>query len=100
MNDSENTTPGPLVTIGAMVPCVHLAHTWNGTVVKKHRSSAHVVGDHHRGFRVPYALLTVSPGTIRQPVPRHTDDHRASFHPGERVQFALQGALVDVASLI
>jgi predicted SprT family Zn-dependent metalloprotease len=64
-------------------------------VVKKHRVSAHVVCDHHRGFRVPYALLTVSPGTGRPPGQNHTDPRRASFHPGDRVQFVVHGAPVQ-----
>ena len=67
-------------------------------VVKKHRVSAHVVCDQQRGFRVPYALLSVSPGAVRPPVQSHTDHHRASFHSGDRVQFVLHG--ITVAGLL
>jgi len=63
-------------------------------VVKKHRVSAHVVCGHHRGFRVPYALLTVSPGTGRPPGQNPTGHRRAAFHPGDRVQFVLRGTTV------
>jgi predicted SprT family Zn-dependent metalloprotease len=80
------------VAIGDTVTFVHQARTWTGTVVKKHRISARVVCDHHHGFRVPYALLTVSPGTVRPPVQHHTDHRRALFHAGDRVQFVVKGA--------
>jgi len=63
-------------------------------VVKKHRVSAHVVCDQHRGFRVPYALLTVSPGGGRPPILSHTDHHRATFHAGDQVQFVVKGTRV------
>jgi len=82
------------VAIGDTVTFVHQARTWTGTVVKKHRVSAHVVCDHHRGFRVPYALLTVSPGTGQPPVQSHIDHRRAVFHAGDRVQFVVKGTLV------
>ena len=85
MDGNPNARTRAQVTIGDTVTFVHQSRTWTGTVVKKHRVSAHVVCDHHRGFRVPYALLTVSPGTGRPSVQNHTDHRRASFHPGDRV---------------
>ena len=94
MDGNPTTRTGARVTIGDTVTFVHQSRTWIGTVVKKHRVSAHVVCGHHRGFRVPYALLTVSPGTGRPPVQTHTDHRRASFHPGDRVQFVVHGAPV------
>jgi len=95
MDGNPHTTSGAHVTIGDTVTFVHQSRTWTGTVVKKHRVSAQVVCDHHRGFRVPYALLTVSPGTGRPSVQNHTDHRRASFHPGDRVQFVVHGAPVQ-----
>jgi len=94
MDRNPQTTSGAHVAIGDTVTFVHQVRTWTGTVVKKHRVCAHVVCDHHRGFRVPYALLTVNPGTGRPPVQSHTDLRRALFHPGDRVQFVVQGTLV------
>ena len=96
MDGKPNTTTAAAtrVAIGDSVTFVHQARTWTGTVVKKHRVSAHVVCDHHRGFRVPYALLTVSPGTVRPPVQSHIDHRRAVFHAGDRVQFVVKGTLV------
>ena len=94
MDGNPHTTSGAHVTIGDTVTFVHQARTWTGTVVKKHRVSAQVVCDHHRGFRVPYALLTVNPGTGRPPVQSPTDHRRASFHAGDRVQFVVLGTMV------
>ena len=94
MDGNSNTTSGAHVAIGDMVTFVHQARTWTGTVVKKHRVSAHVVCDQHRGFRVPYALLTVSPGGGRPPILSHTDHHRATFHAGDQVQFVVKGTRV------
>ena len=94
MDGNPNTTTGAYVAIGDTVTFVYQSRTWIGTVVKKHRVSAHVVCDHHRGFRVPYALLTVSPGAGRPPVQSHLDQRRASFHAGDRVQFVVHGAPV------
>ena len=97
MDGKPNTTTAAAtrVAIGDSVTFVHQARTWTGTVVKKHRVSAHVVCDHHRGFRVPYAVLTVSPGTGRPPVQSHIDRRRASFHAGDRVQFVVKGTLSE-----
>ena len=94
MGNGQKTPQGAEVQIGDGVTFAHQGRTWTGIVVKKHRTSAHVVCDHQRGFRVPYALLSVSPETPRQPEQRHTDHRRASFHPGDRVQFALNGTQV------
>jgi hypothetical protein len=94
MSSSQNTTTGAHVTVGTAVTFIHQSRTWSGTVVKKHRMSAHVVCDHTRGFRGLYALLTVSSETTPQPMQRLTERHRASFHPGDRVQFAVYGTLV------
>ena len=94
MDGNPNTRTGTHVTIGDTVTFVLQSHTWVGTVVKKHRTSAHVVCDHQRGFRVPYALLTVSPDTVRPLVQSPIDHHRASLQPGDRVQFVLRGTLV------
>src|SRR5215510_13611487 len=94
MHGHARTTTGADVTIGATATFVHHSRTWSGTVVKKHRTSAHVVCDHRRGFRVPYALLTVCPGPPRPPGHIHTEPHRASFHPGDRVRFAVRDTLV------
>ena len=94
MDGNPHTTSGAHVAIGDTVTFVHQARTWTGTVVKKHRASAHVVCDHHRGFRVPYALLTVSPGGVRPPVQSHIDHRRATFHAGDQVQFMVKGTLV------
>ena len=94
MDGNPHTTSGAHVTIGDTVTFVHQSRTWTGTVVKKHRVSAHVVCGHHRGFRVPYALLTVSPGTGRPPGQNPTGHRRAAFHPGDRVQFVLRGTTV------
>src|SRR5215510_4806698 len=82
------------VAIGDTVTFMHQSRTWTGTVVKKHRVSAHVVCDRQRGFRVPYALLTVSRDPVRPSVQSHTDHRRAAFHPGDRVQFVLRGTTV------
>ena len=94
MDGNPTTRTGARVTIGDTVTFVHQSRTWTGTVVKKHRVSAHVVCGHHRGFRVPYALLTVSPGTGRPPGQNPTGHRRAAFHPGDRVQFVLRGTTV------
>jgi len=94
MEGNPNTTTATQVAIGDTVTFVHQARTWTGTVVKKHRVSAHVVCDHHRAFRVPYAFLTVSPGTGQPPVLSPTDPHRATFHVGDQVQFVVQGTRV------
>ena len=95
MDGNPTTKTGARVTIGDTVTFVHQSHTWIGIVVKTHRASAHVVCDHQRGFRVPYALLTVSPDPVRPPVQSPTDHRRASFHPGDRVQFMVHGAPVQ-----
>lgn len=79
MNGSPCTTTGTQVTIGDTVTFVHQARTWTGTVVRKHRPSARVVCDHQRGFRVPYGLLTVSPGTIPQPTGTEALQNRVSL---------------------
>ena len=94
MDGNPHTTSGAHVAIGDTVTFVHQARTWTGTAVKKHRVSAHVVCDHHRGFRVPYALLTVRPGGVRLPVLSPTDHHRARFQAGDQVQFVVKGTLV------
>src|SRR5262245_48022073 len=96
MDGKPNTTTAAAtrVEIGDSVTFVHQARTWTGTVVKKHRVSAHVVCAHRRGFRVPYALLTVISGTGRPPVQSHIDHRRASFHAGDQVQFVVKGTLV------
>jgi predicted SprT family Zn-dependent metalloprotease len=94
MDGNPHATRGAHVAIGDTVTFVHQAWTWTGTVVKKHRGSAHVVCDQNRGFCVPYALLTVIPGTGRPPVQSHIDHRRAPFHPGDRVQFVVKGTLV------
>jgi hypothetical protein len=73
------------------VTFVHQARTGTGTVAKKCRTSAQVVCDRQRGFRVPYALLTLCVGTPSHRVQHHTDPHRASFHPGDRVQLGVRG---------
>ena len=94
MDGNPTTRTGARVTIGDTVTFVHQSHTWIGIVVKTHRASAHVVCDHQRGFRVPYALLTVSSDPVRPPVQRPTDHRRASFHTGDRVQFVVRGTTV------
>jgi hypothetical protein len=94
MDGNPHTTSGAHVAIGDTVTFVHQARTWTGTVVKKHRVSAHVICDHHRGFRVPYALLTVSLGTGQPPMQSHIDHCRALFHAGDQVQFVVKGTTV------
>jgi predicted SprT family Zn-dependent metalloprotease len=94
MDGNPTTRTGARVTIGDTVTFVHQSRTWIGIVVKTHRASAHVVCDHQRGFRVPYALLTVSPDPVRPPVQSPTDHRRASFQAGDRVQFVVRGTTV------
>jgi predicted SprT family Zn-dependent metalloprotease len=94
MDGNPNARTGAQVTVGDTVTFVHQSRTWTGMVVKKHRATAHVVCDHQRGFRVPYAFLSVSPGGVPPPVQSHTDHHRASFHSGARVQFVVHGRTV------
>src|SRR5262245_33238354 len=86
MDGNPNTTSDARVAIGDTVTFVHQAHTWTGTVVKKHRVSNHVVCGHQRGFRIPYTLLTIGLGIAQLLEHSHIDHRRALFHAGEQIQ--------------
>lgn len=95
MNENNSATTVPTIAIGDSVTFSHQARSWTGTVVKTGRAYAHVVCESQRGFRVPYALLTLNPHTPQQPVHNNTEHHRAALQSGDHVQFDLRDAMVS-----
>jgi predicted SprT family Zn-dependent metalloprotease len=66
-----------------------------GNVVKKGRTTAHVVCDDQQEFRVPYHRLVKLPNQGNLHVHPVTEHRRAVFSPGDRVQFPVRGAVVN-----
>jgi len=63
--------------------------TLAGYVVRKGRTTAHVVTDDGQEFLVPYRLLSRVVGASRKPVEGRTDALRAQFQAGDRVRFGV-----------
>jgi predicted SprT family Zn-dependent metalloprotease len=65
-----------------------------GIVAKKGSTYAHVICDHQQEFRVPYHRLVKVANQETPHVSSLTDQRRAAFSPGDRVQFPVRGIVV------
>jgi predicted SprT family Zn-dependent metalloprotease/sporulation protein YlmC with PRC-barrel domain len=87
--------------IGDTVKFSYQGQDVTGTILKKGSTSAQVICDDQREFRVPYHRLVKLSNALPHPVRLVHEHRRAAFTPGDRVRFpfrgtALQGVLVRV----
>jgi predicted SprT family Zn-dependent metalloprotease len=94
MKNKTSLKESPQVAVTDRVTFVHQERTWTGTVVKKGRTRAHVVCDDQREVHIPYPWLTKLPHAAPQAIQSRTEQQRALFSPGDRVQFDSRGTVV------
>jgi predicted SprT family Zn-dependent metalloprotease len=93
--DKEIMTPDPAqIAVADRVTFSYHGRAVTGSVAKKGRTHAHIVGEDRQEFRVPYQQLTKISGGVPHPVQTVNDSRRAQFHPGDRVRFPFRGTVV------
>lgn len=95
MHDPIAITEPSQIMIADTVSFSYQGRDLTGTVVKKGRTTAHVVCDDQQEFRVPYHRLVKLPHRGNLHVPPVTAHRRAVFSPGDRVRFLLHGAVAN-----
>jgi predicted SprT family Zn-dependent metalloprotease/sporulation protein YlmC with PRC-barrel domain len=93
----DQTPPLPLPTSIGVLDRVQFAYhdqMVTGTVTRKGHTSAHLVTDDQREFRVPYEQLVKLPGVATPHVHMANHERRTEFSAGDPVRFTFQGTVV------
>src|SRR5215813_10308004 len=92
MDKTRGSMESAPLAVGDHVRFTYQGNEIRGVVIKRGRTSAHIRSEDQRAFRVPYHRLERLAQRVRPPLLSVSDQRRAAFHAGDRVQFPVRGA--------